>query len=443
MSLRPTRASTTAPIVFYRERMSPVGRRSISSARRTALVGATCCASVLLAACTGGSTADPETTPPPSSPTTSIAPRADDGILHLGAFLPLTGPGASLGTQMVDAVTQAVDEINAAGGVLGRPVDLTTVDENDVGGVDELLAAGVDGIVGPASSLVALSQLAKITQPVTGVVSCSPAASALALDGFPDRGLFFRTVPSDSLQMAAIAKRAGQTGVATVAVGYLDDPYGRGLARAFAAEAAARYNFRITAQQGFGADQNDLTPTIDALLADSPGVIVVLGDADDGSRLLAALDRAVGDDPPEEIIVNDAIRSALQTVQQLSPRFRSRIVGVAPRAAAPSGAFSGSFTANAVDCVNLIALAATQADSDSPSRIQKEMAAVSTGGRECSTFADCAETLAQPLRIDYTGFSGGVDLSTVSGDLSSGVFELFGFDLDGTDISLDETIRVP
>ena len=38
-----------------------------------------------------------------------------------------------------------------------------------------------------------------------GLVACSPTAAAMALDDFPDRGLFVRTIPSDSLQAAAIA----------------------------------------------------------------------------------------------------------------------------------------------------------------------------------------------------------------------------------------------
>ena len=91
-------------------------------------------------------------------------------------------------------------------GVLGKDVVLEIVDEGGGTGPDELLASGVDAIVGPASSRVALAQLSSIVQPETGVVTCSPTATALALDDFPDNGFFFRTAPSDSLQMAAIAR---------------------------------------------------------------------------------------------------------------------------------------------------------------------------------------------------------------------------------------------
>ena len=114
---------------------------------------------------------------------------------------------------MIAAVEAAIQTINRGGGVLGRAVEHEVVDEGAGTGPDELLAADVDAIIGPASSNVALSQLSTIVQPGNGVVTCSPMATALALDDFPDNGLFFRTAPSDSLQMAAIARQARITGV--------------------------------------------------------------------------------------------------------------------------------------------------------------------------------------------------------------------------------------
>ena len=135
--------------------------------------------------------------------------------------------------------------------MLGRPVDLKVVDESAGTGLDELLTAGVDAIVGPASSTVALSQLADAVLPVTGVVTCSPSATALALDDYPDNKLFFRTVPSDSLEMVAIERRVERTGVETVAVGYLDDPYGRGLKDAFVEEVGERNEVTLQTPIGF------------------------------------------------------------------------------------------------------------------------------------------------------------------------------------------------
>ena len=400
-------------------------------------------ATLALAACSGGDGQATTTTSTIAVTTTTISPRPADGQLFIGAFLPRTGPGAALGGPMIAAVENAVAQINIAGGVLGRPVDLKVVDESAGTGLDELLTAGVDAIVGPASSTVALSQLANAVLPVTGVVVCSPSATALALDGYPDNKLFFRTVPSDSLEMVAIERRVERTGVETVAVGYLDDPYGRGLKDAFAEEVVERNEVTLQAPVGFNADQEDLRGVAEQLLADGPGVIVVLGDADDGTRLLQAIDVATAGITPPEVVVNDASRDGRQAIQALSAEFRARLSGVAPVATTMvDGGPEGFFTANAMDCVNLIALAAIQAGSDDPGEIKKNMASVSAGGQVCADFADCAERLAGGFSVDYSGYSGDVELSTTTGERTRAWFEAFGFDAEGVDQRLDQPFEV-
>jgi branched-chain amino acid transport system substrate-binding protein len=390
-------------------------------------------------ACSGDDQQSTTTTSTIAPTTTTISPRPADGTLSIGAFLPRTGPGAALGGPMISAVESAVGQINVAGGVLGQRVELKVEDESAGTGLDELLAAGVDAIVGPASSTVALSQLGDALLPVTGVVTCSPTATALALDAYPDNKLFFRTVPSDSLEMVAIERRVERTGVDTVAVGYLDDPYGRGLKDAFVQEIDERGLVTAQTPIGFEADQEELDGVAEELVAGGAGVIVVLGDADDGTRLLQAIDVATADITPPQVMVNDAIRDGRQAIQALTPGFRARLSGVGPVATTiVDGGPEGFFTANAFDCVNLIALAAIQAGSDDPGEITKNMASVSVGGQVCTDFADCAERLAGGLSIDYSGYSGDVELSTTTGERTRAWFEAFGFDDEGVDQTLDQ-----
>lgn len=398
--------------------------------RRPALIAALGVVAMAGAGCTDSGDEDVSPTTSVAVTTTTVPKRDDDGRLVVGVYLPQTGTGASLGEPMITAVREAVDHINEVGGALGSPVELLVLDEGSPAGPSTLLGEGVDAIVGPASSRNALAQLASIVRPDTGVVTCSPTASALALDDFPDNGFFFRTVPSDSLQMVAIARRAERTGVPTVAVGYLDDPFGRGLAGALVDEIELRRRQEVVADVAFSPDQEDLTSTVAELLADEPGLVIVLGDADDGGRLLSALDTATPDENTQ-VIVNSAIRIAT-SIQQLSPGFRSRLTGVAPLAANEGD--PGFFTAHAVDCVNLIALATIEAGSDSPSSIKNWMAPVSGGGRQCSTFDDCAGLLEQGLQIDYNGLSGVLELSNTTGDPTRASFVQFGFDSDGTEI---------
>ena len=407
--------------------------RTLALAVLTGVIGVTA------AACTGG---DEETAPTTNAvTTTTVATRQSDGRLVLGVFLPRTGPGASLGEPMFAAVQQAVEAINAAGGVLGQAVRIESVDENVSNGMAQLVQRGVDAIIGPASSTVALDQLDDAVQPGTGVVTCSPSATALALDTYPDNKLFFRTIPSDSLQMAAIASRVSTTGVNSVALAYLDDLYGRGLRDAFIAAADDRA-FDVDPLVSFSPDQEILTEPAQLLLAGSPRVVVVLGGPDDATRLLAALDTVNAEALPPTVFVNEAVRSGRQAIPALSERFREAVRGVAPLAKPVLGEAAGFYTANAVDCVNLIALAAVQAESDLPSRIQTTMAAVSREGIKCTSFADCVDQLESKLQIDYDGVSGAADLSTTTGDLARGSFELFAFDAQGVDFAPDGAVFI-
>ena len=154
------------------------------------------------------------------------------------------------------------------------------------------------------------------------------------------------------------------------------------------------------------------------LLADDPGVVVVLGDADDGGRLLTELDANPASAAVRRFLVNDSIRTATSTIQNLSPSFRVRLTGIAPLATTVrEDGPTGFFTAHAVDCVNLIALAAISAESDDPDLFRVRMAPVASGGRACRDFAGCATLLTdENLDINYEGWSGSVELSNSAGD---------------------------
>ena len=128
----------------------------------------------------------------------------------------------------------------------------------------------------------------------------------------------------------------------------------------------------------------------------------------------------------------NAVPELAAAIQQLSPAFRERLTGLAPLASIDGA--EEAFTAHTVDCVNLIALAVAEADSAIPSEFRIRMAPVSGGGRQCTTFSACISLLDQPLQIDYNGLSGDIELSSTTGDPTSGLFETFHFDADGTEI---------
>ena len=58
----------------------------------------------------------------------SAAAQAQRTPIKLGAMIPLTGGGATVGESAQIAVELAVRNINAAGGIAGRPVQLVIAD---------------------------------------------------------------------------------------------------------------------------------------------------------------------------------------------------------------------------------------------------------------------------------------------------------------------------
>jgi branched-chain amino acid transport system substrate-binding protein len=419
---------------------------AVTSTRRsrlTAALAATALAAVPAACTSDDDNAVDETVA--DTTTTTVRVQIDgDGRLVIGALLPLSD--TLLGGPMADAVETAVERINAAGGVLDQQVTLIVADEGSstataTASIQTLLERDVDAIIGPASSLVALSTLGDIV--AANKVVCSPTASALALDGFPDEDLFFRTVPSDSLQARAIAAEADQTGAQRVTIVYVDDAYGRPFADTVKTS-LANEAIVVVDQIGFASDDDDLSDEAEAVAASESQVLVLLAGGEDGTRFLEALDG--GASGVSTIVVNDALRNptAPQRIQGLDPELREKIVGLAPQAASddPSAPFDppGLFAANAFDCANLIALAAVRAGSDAPREIARQMAQVTISGSVCTTFEGCVAAIESGLQIDYDGPSGVTDLLARTGDPSRAVFDRFGFDETGRDSLLGTVI---
>ena len=205
--------------------------------KTVAVLGA---ASLALAACSSDSGDTAASATAEESATEEVVVEATDECastsLVLGTLLPATGDLAFLGPPEFAGVELALEEIDAAGGVLGSPVTYIEGDSGDTTTdiasqtVDSQLAQGVNAIIGAASSGVSLTVIDKITS--NGVVQFSPANTAPALTTYEDNGLYFRNSPSDVLQGAVIAQSAVDAGITKLAVVARQDPYGEGLAAA-------------------------------------------------------------------------------------------------------------------------------------------------------------------------------------------------------------------
>ena len=157
--------------------------------------------------------------------------------MKIGLMLNFSGPPETV-VDRKRAFDLAVQHVNEAGGVLGRPVegveaDTTRDPELGVEAARRLVESeSVHAIVGPTASAIALPVAEMVTGPA-GVPTISPSATSPLLTAAADDGYFFRTTLSDTAQGPVLARLTGERGFDNVGLVYIDDPYGQGLARSF------------------------------------------------------------------------------------------------------------------------------------------------------------------------------------------------------------------
>ncbi len=160
----------------------------------------------------------------------------------------------SLGAQLAMREIQEVSGLNEGGGIgmmFCNSADSVPLDDQQridrIHAVIDYLAGtlGVPFIVGPGTSTDALDAINYIVNKQYPTVLISPSATSPALTSEPDRlapgdehGLFWRTAPSDQLQGVLLASNVvgvfpTPSPVAKVAVVYVNDAYGEGLANVF------------------------------------------------------------------------------------------------------------------------------------------------------------------------------------------------------------------
>lgn len=381
--------------------------------------------------------------------TTTTAARLD-GKLVIGALLPRSGTGSTIGEPLMAGAELAVSQINQAGGVNGMPVRLEVRDEGAdldtaARSLESMTDARADVVVGPASSRVALGLLAQIIEP--GLTACSPTATAISLGRFPDDGRFFRAIPSDALQAAALAELIEQTGSDEVSVVYIDDEFGLDFSAALDEELERRAMTLLSAT-AYASSDLDLSSVANEAMRSDPEAVAVIGNSSDGARMLSALQAA--DERDVRYFLNDPLRTSgfASSLDSGSGPFLKRVQGLSPWSepgsdpfrAAYTSRFTGApidFAAYAYDCTMLLALAATASGSDDPAEIAQAMVSVSRNGSPCTTFEECSAFLAEGRNIDYVGASGPVDMDE-EGDVLAGTFSVYGFDLGGQDVTVDK-----
>ncbi len=151
--------------------------------------------------------------------------------LRLGVIGPFSGPSSDFGVPMLRGVQLAVDEINAVGGFLGRPIELVVRDDQATPAVGlsqsrALAEAKVFATIGFCNTGVAMASLEVFQQArIPLIVPCAAGSPVTAR--FPPRESYvFRTSARDSLQADFVVADLVRRGWTRVAVFADSTPYG-------------------------------------------------------------------------------------------------------------------------------------------------------------------------------------------------------------------------
>jgi ABC-type branched-subunit amino acid transport system substrate-binding protein len=382
--------------------------------------------------------------------------REANGTLKIGTLLPVTGQLESLGPPMVAGVQMAVQEINAAGGANGAPVELIETDDGtdpDIANtaVDRLLQEDVDVIIGAAASGVTTAVIDKITG--AGVVECSGSNTGVQFTEYPDEGLYFRTAPPDNLQSQVLADLIVDDGNADVVVVARSDEYGEGFADFLEQEldGAGANVLDVILYDPEAASFDDVAEDIAAA---DPEAVAQIGFDEGGAVMTAAIEAGVG---PGDVqwYGTDGMQSSTfyENVDPNNPAIVEGIRGTAPSALPENGeatfperfqAFAPGtdtiFSGHTYDCAVIAALAADQAGSDASGEIADNIVSVTKKGTKCGLYADCLALIEEGENIDYQGAAGPLQF-VKAGEPGKGAYDTWTFAADGSVEVIDSSIR--
>jgi branched-chain amino acid transport system substrate-binding protein len=225
--------------------------------------------------------------------------QPETGTIRVGAIAPLTGPFAAYGEPVRDGMQLAVEEINAAGGIIGRRLELVL--EDDAGDPKSAVNAfiklatlsKVPVVVGPLSSgaSMAVAPLAERYH----VVELATLAGTIDLTHAGD--YVFRIYPSSEVGSRYIAKIAVERFKAKrIAILYPNNAFGVS-SRRFVTEVAKRAGAEIVDVETYNDGDRDFRTQLTKIAASKPDVILSSAYYEDGAQILVQA-RQLGLDVP-------------------------------------------------------------------------------------------------------------------------------------------------
>lgn len=221
--------------------------------------------------------------------------------VRIGVASPFTGDLAAYGDNIKAGVSLKLKEINDAGGISGRKVELVWGDDlcapKEAGTVASKFAAdkSIVAVIGHLCSSATLAAMPIYVR--AGLPTISPTSTNPTI-GDVGEGWFFRNCYTDAFQGKYLASYVVPKllGKDSVAIFYENNDYAIGLKDSFI-EGAQSAGVKVTGAEAYVAKTTDFTPQLTKLLRDKPGTIFLCGYHPEGA-LIAGQARKLGFDGP-------------------------------------------------------------------------------------------------------------------------------------------------
>ena len=351
--------------------------------------------------------------------------RAQGAPIRFGTLTPQTGAGGSYGPPMVKAVMAVVAEINAAGGVGGRRIEI--ISEDDETNPDSAVKAArklidvdkVSAILGTWASAVttAVAPLCWENKVMLFTVSGGDGITRL-----PHQGFIIRTQPDSGLQGTRFSGFMADQGVKRVFSLAAQTPFAASIYASMSEQLKPR-GVEMLGQIIYDATKTSFRTEIDQALKTKPDTLYLNSYAPDVTVLLRELYRAGFEGKKYTL----AYAANPKVLASLPPEVTQGLVTMAPspdvdspafkQVAAVVGADPDPYSCQAHDHIALAALAAAKAGDASGPAIRDNVRKI--GNRDGMKVTDAVEglkLLAAGKEIDYEGASGSCKFTPI-GDI--------------------------
>lgn len=365
----------------------------------------------------------------------SVSPASGADMVKLGALLPMTGDLQAYGESSLTGIQLAEKEINDAGGVLGQTLkivvgDTQTKPQPGIDAAQKLVSIqNVSGIVGALSSGVTIPVAQSVTKSA-GVPQISPASTSPVITGLEDEDFLFRSVPSDAFQGVALAQVVSEKGYANVAVLYVNNDYGEGLAESFE-QAFAQKGGQVSAALPYEPGNASYRGELSKASSEGAEALLLIGYPENGVTILR---QSLEEGYFQEFVYTDGLK-APEIIEAIGATYLNGSFGTAPQAMTDSDAAKNYLAAykamfgevppkpfidTSYDAAYVLALAVQKAGTTDSRAVRDALRDVANApGVKVlpGEWAKAVDLLADGQDIDYVGASGSIDFDQ-AGDVS-------------------------